>query len=222
MSTFIDLLEIEFQRNTNVNRSISQKAYIRDQFEYFGLDSPTRRQIQKPFLLTKFLPSKTEAKKIIIELWGKPQRDFQYVAQELAFKYLKSFEKEDITLFEYMVAHKSWWDTVDYIAPKLIGNYFLKFPEERDIYIQKWIDSNNIWLQRSAILFQLKYKLNLDIDFLEKIICSLNKTNEFFINKAIGWILREYGKTNPSWVVEFVNKTYLSNLSKKEALRLIQ
>jgi len=222
MSDFIELLELEFQRNANIKRSISQKAYMRNQFEYFGLDSKTRRQIQKPFLLTNFLPKKSEAKEIIIELWRKPQRDFQYVALELAFKYLKSFEKEDITLFEYMVIHKSWWDTIDYIAPKLIGNYFLKFPEQRDFYVKRWIASNDIWLQRSAILFQLKYKSNLDVDFLEKTICSLNKTNEFFINKAIGWVLREYGKTNPNWVIEFTNKTFLSNLSRREALRLIQ
>ena len=130
-------------------------------------------------------------------------------------------EKEDIDLFEYMVTNKSWWDTIDYIAPKLIGNYFKKFPEHRELYIQKWIASNHIWLQRSAILFQLKYKSDLDMKFLERIILSLNNTDEFFINKAIGWVLREYSRTNPNWVVEFVKKIPLSNLSKKEALRLI-
>lgn len=218
---FVELLEIEFQRQANDHRSISQKAYMRNQFEYFGLDAATRRQIQKPFLLTKFLPSKKEGFKIVRELWKMPHRDFQYVAQELAFKYVKVLEKEDIDLFEYMVTNKSWWDTIDYIAPKLIGNYFKKFPEHRELYIQKWIASNHIWLQRSAILFQLKYKSDLDMKFLERIILSLNNTDEFFINKAIGWVLREYSRTNPNWVVEFVKKIPLSNLSKKEALRLI-
>lgn len=218
---FIELLEVELLQKANLERSISQKLYMRNQFEYFGLDAATRRQIQKPFLVTKYLPIKNEATELITTLWKKPQRDFQYVAQELAFKYIKSVEIEDIALFEYMVTHKSWWDTIDYIAPKLIGNYFLKFPEQRNQYVEKWIASNNIWLQRSAILFQLKYKSNLDPDFLEKVILSLNNTNEFFINKAIGWILREFSRTNPTWVLKFVKTNTLSNLSKKEALRLI-
>lgn len=218
---FIELLEVEFQRHANYQRCIGQKAYMRNQFDFFGLDAATRRKVQQPFLLSKFLPSKSEAHQLIIKLWKKPQRDFQYVAQELAFKYVNVLEKDDIQLFEYMVVHKSWWDTIDYIAPKLIGNYFNKYPEQRETYIQKWIASENSWLQRSAILFQLKYKSNLDTELLEKIINSLNETNEFFINKAIGWILREYSRTNPNWVIAFVKKTPLSNLSKKEALRLI-
>ena len=218
---FIELLEVEFLRHANHQRSINQKAYMRNQFEYFGLDATIRRQIQQPFLSSKFLPSKNEANTLIIELWKKPQRDFQYVAQELAFKYVKIFEKDDIILFEYMITHKSWWDTIDYIAPKLIGNYFKKYPEQRDTYVKKWVASNNIWLQRSAILFQLKYKSDLDTNCLENIIRSLNNSSEFFINKAIGWILREYSRTNPNWVIEFVKKTSLNNLSKKEALRLI-
>ena len=124
---FIELLEVEFQRHANYQRSIGQKAYMRNQFDFFGLDAATRRKVQQPFLLSKFLPSKSEAHQLIIKLWKKPQRDFQYVAQELAFKYVNVLEKDDIQLFEYMVVHKSWWDTIDYIAPKLIGNYFNKY-----------------------------------------------------------------------------------------------
>jgi len=88
--------------------------------------------------------------------------------------------------------------------------------------IKKWIKSNNVWLQRSALLFQLKYKTALDTDLLDFTINSLLDTKEFFINKAIGWILREYSKNNPQWVINFVEKTKLSALSKREALRLIK
>jgi len=87
--------------------------------------------------------------------------------------------------------------------------------------VKKWLLSNNIWLQRSALLFQLKYKENIDTVLLSATINSLLGSKEFFINKAIGWILREYSKTNAIWVMEFANKTALSSLSKKEALRLI-
>ncbi len=121
-----------------------------------------------------------------------------------------------------MVVNKSWWDTIDFISPKLIGEYFRVYTHQREGQVEKWIASNNIWLQRSAILSQLNYKDELDTDFLSYVINSLLGSKEFFINKAIGWILRNYSRVNPKWVVEFVEKTNLNNLSRKEALRLMK
>ena len=135
--------------------------------------------------------------------------------------YIRQMEEEDINLFEFMVTHKSWWDTVDYIANKLMGAYFREFPEKRHEYVRKWIASNNIWLQRSALLFQLKYKSDLDPELLGSTIRQLLGSKEFFINKAIGWVLREYSRTNPEWVKEFADMTELQPLSAREALRLM-
>ena len=113
----------------------------------------------------------------------------------------------------------SWWDTIDFISTKLVAQYFISFPEKRDEVIDRWISSGNLWLRRSAILFQLKYKDRMDIHFLVGIIERLIPSQEFFINKAIGWVLREYAKTNPGWVQSYVETTPLSNLSKREALK---
>ncbi|PCJ96545.1 MAG: DNA alkylation repair protein [Flavobacteriaceae bacterium] len=218
---YINALELEFESQANVKRAMQQKAYLRGQFEYYGLTTTERREIQKPFFIKAFLPQKNELAAIIKTLWEKPQREYHYFAQELAFKYVKQLEKEDIALFEYMVTHNSWWDTVDHIANKLIGTYFKMYPEQRHKYVQKWLASNTIWLQRSALLFQLKYKQDVDTELLSSSINALLGSKEFFINKAIGWMLREYSRTNPKWVIEFTNSTALSPLSKKEALRLI-
>ena len=222
MEDFIHTLEKEFEKRANPKIAIEQKAYLRNQFEFYGFKAPERREILKPFLIKKYLPKKTELDKIVRILWEKPQRDFQHFSLELTFKYVKQFEINDIELLEFMVIHKSWWDTVDFIAYKLMGAYFEKFPEQIDKYVKKWLKSKNIWLQRSALLFQLKYKEALDVNLLSTTINSLLGTKEFFINKAIGWVLREYSKTNPKWVLEFTNNTALSNLSKREALRLIK
>ena len=221
MENYIETLQVEFQKNANANIAIQQKAYMRDQFEYYGMKTDKRREIQKPFLVKEFLPEKNKAHTIIKALWDMPERDYHYFSQELAFKYVRKMERKDIALFEFMVTHKSWWDTVDFIAVKLMGAYFKAFPEERSTYVQKWIKSNNIWLQRSALLFQLKYKQEIDPILLNSTINSLLGSKEFFINKAIGWVLREYSRTDPKWVTNFSNKTELSNLSKKEALRLL-
>lgn len=221
MKNFIETLKLEFEQNSNHKTAIDQKAYLRNQFDFYGLKTLKRREIQKPFLIKEFLPNKKGLKTLVNLLWEKPQIEYHYFAQELTFKYVKQLEKDDIKLFEYMVTHKSWWDTVDFIAVKLMGAYFKTFPEQKTKYINKWLKSNNIWLQRSALLFQLKYKEEIDSMLLSHSINSLLGSNEFFINKAIGWVLREYSRTNPSWVLNFVNKTELNTLSQREALRLI-
>ncbi|MRI01891.1 DNA alkylation repair protein [Kriegella sp. EG-1] len=218
---YLNALTHEFEAVSNSELASIQKAYLRNQFEFFGIKTPERRIAQKPFLVKEYLPSKENLDPLIRTLWNKPQREFHYFAQELAYKYRKQLDIEDIILFEFMVITKSWWDTVDFIATNLISDYFKKFPNQRDVITRKWIASNNIWLQRCCLLFQLKWKDNIDNLFLEKTICSLLGSKEFFINKAIGWILRQYSRTNPNWVLDFVSRTNLHSLSKKEALRLL-
>lgn len=131
----------------------------------------------------------------------------------------KKAEKERIDLYEYLIVNKSWWDTIDYSASNLVGVHFQKFPELIQPYTEKWMDSGNMWLQRTSLLFQLKYKKATDLELLTDYIHQLQGSKEFFINKAIGWILREYSKTNAAWVVDFVNSNQLAPLSHREALK---
>ncbi|MFB0997100.1 MAG: DNA alkylation repair protein [Flavobacteriales bacterium] len=218
---FVTQLETDFRQQADRNIAVNQEAYLQNQFELYGLPTPLRKVIQKPFLLKENLPNKKELPHIITELWSKPQREFQYFAIDLNRKYLKKIEFQDIELFELMITNKSWWDTVDLIATNLVGAYFKLFPEQIIPVTKKWMNSDNMWLQRTCLIFQLKYKEEIDTDLLTDYILQLKDTKEFFINKAIGWILREYTRKNPEWVIDFVNKYELSNLSKREALKLI-
>jgi len=219
---YIQILKAEFQKAANPKISKEMAAYMRNQFAFLGIKTPERRNIQKPFLHKDALPDKSQLHKTVRHFWNKAEREYQYFAQELAMKYSKNIEPDDIELYEYMITNKSWWDTVDMIATKLVGAYLKKYPNRINEYVNKWIASGNIWLQRTAILFQLKYKNDLDTELLQEIILQLKDTDEFFINKAIGWILREYAKINPQWVIDFTNKTKLNNLSMREALKNIK
>jgi len=195
---------------------------MKNKFEFFGVKSPVRKEIQKLFFAKDKLPPKPDVEKVVRELWSMPERELQYFAMELFWKFKRQFEEKDIELMEFMVVTKSWWDTVDMVAGRLMAEYFLKFPHKRKEYVDKWLVSGNIWLQRSATLFQLNYKEKMDVELLSYVISFLLGSNEFFINKAIGWVLRNYSKTNPAWVTEFADKTELSNLSRREALRLLK
>lgn len=221
MKEYISTLRTEFKRNANPGIASGQKAYMKNKFEFYGINAPLRKELQKPFLLKLHLPAKKDLGKIVKTLWELPQREFQMFAQELAGKYKKELVKEDIKLLQYMITHKSWWDTVDFIAAHLVGAYFKIYPELRQKITDKWLKSGNMWLQRSALLFQLKYKAEVDVDLLSINIKYLLGSKEFFINKAIGWALRQYSKTNPDWVRSFVSNNNLHPLSRREALRLI-
>ena len=139
---------------------------------------------------------------------------------ELMSKQLnKKFKLEDIRLIEFLISNHSHWDTVDFIAKHILGNYLIQFPKETERIIEKMSDSENFWFNRSAILYQLGYKnkTNSNILFYE---CQKHSgSKEFFIQKAIGWALREYAKSNPDAVKDFVKSNQLAPLSTREALK---
>jgi 3-methyladenine DNA glycosylase AlkD len=136
-------------------------------------------------------------------------------------KYKKVWTANDIRLFEYMVLNKSWWDTVDYISNKLIGPWLLKHPEQILPVTGKWNRGKNMWLQRLSLIFQLTYGMKTDKQLLEQHILTLQRSKEFFVQKAIGWSLRQYSKYDPKWVTGFVKSTKLSTLAHREALKVI-
>jgi 3-methyladenine DNA glycosylase AlkD len=114
---------------------------------------------------------------------------------------------------------RSWWDTVDALATGVVGPLVLRNPELASV-MDEWLASANIWLARTAILHQLRYREHTDSERLFSYCLARSADTEFFIRKAIGWALREYSKTDASAVRQFVaeNEHNLSGLSKREAL----
>lgn len=154
-------------------------------------------------------------------LLGKDAREYQYVAAN----YLKAMQsyltESDLPKLERLVVTKSWWDTVD-ILDRVVGSLVYDKPEQGEIILQ-WSLSDNIWLRRVAIDHQLLRKEKTDVQLMEKILLNNLDQPEFFINKAIGWALRDYSKTNPDWVASFIekNKERMAELSIKEASKYL-
>ena len=196
--------------------------YMKGKFDYFGIKSPLRKEISKPFLVKNNLPPLDDVPNIMQELWNQPQRELQYFALELLQRYEKISPLNWIDLYEGLITQKSWWDTVDGLAASQVGSHFNKFPEQISSYTQKWMKSENMWLQRTCLIFQLKYRDQTDFDLMKSFIIPLADSKEFFIRKAIGWALRQYSRTNAQAVVDFVANQPLSNLSSREALRLLK
>jgi 3-methyladenine DNA glycosylase AlkD len=217
---YIIQIKKEFAAGANATKALGAKAYLLHQFEFYGLQTPERRKICKTFYKANPVISHTELTKIIKEAFNEPQRELHYFAIELLAFHHKLWTNKTITLIEWMLTHKSWWDSVDSTNSNVIGKYFIKFPALLESTTHKWNNASNIWLQRMSILFQLPYKEKTNTELLEKYIVNRMDSNEFFVNKAIGWALRAYAYTNKKWVIRFVeDQPQLSNLSKREALK---
>jgi 3-methyladenine DNA glycosylase AlkD len=221
--TFIENLETDLINNRAPEKVVAWESYMKNNFQFLGVVTEKRRLILKKHLDDNKQEIKTNFRTIAWKLFNKKEREFHYCGQEIIIKEIKKkYVKEDIYLIEKFITTNSWWDSVDFLAKYLLGNYLLQFPEEKYKVIERFSNSDNLWLNRSAIIFQLSYKQNTDFDLL-KSECEKHKdSNAFFIQKAIGWALRDYSKYNPNGVREYVNATHLKPLSQKEALRKIK
>ena len=219
---FILALETAFAANKNSENAFAMAKYMKNNFPFFGIKTEERRRIFKEIWKENKPEVSATARVITLDLYSKKEREFHYCAIEILIKELKgNYIKKDIQLIEKLILNNSWWDSVDTIAKYILGEYLLEFPLETKNVIERFSNSENMWLNRSAILFQLGYKQKTNTDFLFSECLKQAYSKEFFIQKAIGWALREYAKSNPEIVRQFVENSNLKPLSTKEALKNI-
>ena len=215
----LDLIT-DFEENRNELLAESMSKYMQDKFRFLGIRGATRTEIYK-----KYFPDARKTKIIdwdfVESCWNKEEREFQYVVVYYLKAMQKFLKREDISRLKYLIVTKSWWDTVDLLA-KVVGSLVIRI-EGYDQIMLEWSKDSNIWLRRVAILHQLSFKEKVDEKVLYEILKNNLGDNEFFINKAIGWALRDYSKSNPEWVTKFIekNRENMANLSLREASKYL-
>lgn len=219
---YLHYLAVEMAHLADPGRAVQQKRYMKDKFEFFGLGTPTRRPLTRVWMKREGIFYGEELEAFVKMSFGRAQRELHYAAIEMVERAQKKSAGEQIELLEWMVTHKSWWDSVDVVA-KLIGRHFRRFPEMTVPVTERWMNSENMWLQRVCIIFQLEYKTETDFDLLSKYILQLADSKEFFIRKAQGWALRQYSKSKPELVSRFLSQhgSRLSGLTVREASKYI-
>jgi 3-methyladenine DNA glycosylase AlkD len=219
MDAYVDGIINLFVANADPVAAAPMKAYMRNQFEYLGIKTPQRRELLQQFYAEFGLPPLDHLAIILFELWDLPEREFQYAALGILGKFEKQLPDRFIDAIERLITMKSWWDTVDSLAAGTVGIHFKRYPQIRDVVLPRWRQADDFWLRRTCILFQLNYKENTDFSLLKDILRENLGSKEFFINKAIGWALRQYTRVDPDGVRNFVAKTPLAPLSAREALK---
>lgn len=203
--------------------------YQRNQFPFLGIKSQMRRDIFKPYLKEakaeaklRFMENPNQAIidwAFVDEFWSFSEREFQYIVCDYLKEMKKYLQVDDLPRLKTLIVQKSWWDSVDALV-KTIGYLVHKNPGLKSEMVA-WSLSDNIWLKRTSMIHQLGMKGQTDTILLAETCENCLHTDEFFINKGMGWILRDYAKTNQTWVENFLknHESDLHNLTWREATK---
>jgi 3-methyladenine DNA glycosylase AlkD len=216
----IEQLTALFEEHRNDDNAGPMRKYMKDHFPFLGIKSPLRKELEKQFFKETGILKEEFNKDFVVGLWEKDEREYQYTAITYTGKFIKKLPKDAIQFLERLITTKSWWDSVDSIAP-LVGELARKYPELVEETINHWSVDENYWLRRVAILFQLKYKQQTNEALLYDYMVKNADSKEFFLQKAIGWALREYSKTNPESVKAFIEGNQLAPLSIREGSKYL-
>lgn len=212
-----------FEPAADPERAAFMSAYMKGHFSFLGITSPERRALARDALAGLPTPTEDDVAAVVLGAWGLEAREYQYAAADYGVRHVRRCSSGFLAVAERLITTKSWWDTVDLLAARVAGPLVSATPSLRH-EMDRWLQSDDRWMARSALLHQLKYKQATDADWLFAACLRRAPDTDFFLRKAIGWALREYSKTDAEAVHRFVadHDAELSGLSRREALKWLR
>ena len=200
-------------------RAAPMAAYMKHRFSFLGIPTPERRRLIKPLIRAgRGQPLNWH---FMEDCWANPYRELQYVATDYLRSRQSQLDERDLPRLQGFMVRKAWWDSVDaFIGP--LGHLVQRYPAVR-VEIIAMAQAEDFWLRRAAITCQLLAKERTDRALLATVLNHNLGATEFFINKAIGWALRQYSKTDAAWVRAYLaeHRDGLSRLSVREASKYL-
>lgn len=219
--TRVTFVQAELAANANPEKAGPMAAYMKTEDPFYGVQKPARSAIYKEMNRRFPIEDADEYERAVLELWALPHREEKYLALGIATGFRKFITFDRINLYRRLITDGAWWDFVDEIAARAVGIVWLDDRSRTTPLMSRWIDDEDLWIRRTAIIGQLKHKSETDSDLLFDFCLRRAHEPEFFIRKAIGWALREYAKTDPGAVLDFTttHRDRLSSLSFREATK---
>ena len=212
---------VDFNFVPNVTNQAAMAKYMLNQFPFAGLKTPERKLQSRPLLLASRGWSVPTVIQTVNDLYARDEREYQYLAIDLARKHVRQYELADLVALSPLVMRKSWWDSVDAWRP-LFGDYVRLYQQTMADVFGIFAEHDNFWMRRVAITLQLASKDATDTTLLTRAIEYDIDTDEFFIQKAVGWALRQYSKTDSAWVRQFmIDHSQLSTLAVREGSKYL-
>ncbi len=196
-------------------------AYMKSSMPFLGVSCPTVRKSVRALAKEHPFTGVEQLGATVVQLWaGAEFREERYAAIMLTDSRLARGQMRLLPFYAGVVETGQWWDYVDSVAPRLC-ELLQAHRDVMDPLLRAWSTHANFWFRRAAIIAQLPAKESTDTGLLHQVIAANLGDTEFFIRKAIGWALRQYAKTDPDWVRDFVTRHggQLSPLSRREALK---
>jgi len=218
-----ELIRQILANSANPENAAPMQAYMKSEMPFRGVKAGDRKAIFSHVIKKVPVKSLDEYERIIRELWYANYREERYMAVTLARRFKKFQVIEMLPLYKMMIQTGAWWDYVDELAAHLVGSLLRKYPDEIKPILKQWIEDEDVWIRRSAILAQLQFKGETDAKLLFEFCESRLDESVFWITKAIGWALRAYSKTEPFAVRSFVDhhRDRMSRVTLKEAVKYI-
>ncbi|MBX6384432.1 MAG: DNA alkylation repair protein [Microbispora sp.] len=224
MMTLLKAVRLALTEAADPARAASMRSYMKSEMPFLGVPAVRRRPVLRKVFAEHRLSSAPEWRRAVLTLWREAEyREERYAAIELSgHRFYRPWQTlYTVPMYEEMIVTGAWWDLVDDIAVHQIGTLLRLYPESMRRQVLEWAHDPNLWKRRTAILCQISFKEQTDVHLLYACIEPSLSDTDFFARKAIGWALREYGKTNPEEVLRYVNHMGISGISRREALRYI-
>ncbi|MFH0883705.1 MAG: DNA alkylation repair protein, partial [bacterium] len=219
-----DSIRDQLARRGDPVRAKGAQAYMKSEMPFRGVDARGQREIHRACLKQHPVRSIDELRNATLDLWDRAEyREERYAAQEILKKYSKFLDISDRTLLRHIIITGAWWDYVDFVAKWVVGDLLKRYPEEMKQELMEWIEDEDLWIRRAAILAQLSFKDKTDTQLLFNFCDRCLEETTFWMRKAIGWALREYSKTNPGKVRQFIakNRDRMAGLTLREASKYV-
>lgn len=222
MIQLVSTIEQALYHVRDPHRVVQMEAYMKNHFSFIGVMSGPRKAIFQQFKPALQALHSEQTWAFIYECWAQPSRELQYIGiDHLIACYKKIAQASDGPHLTFLLTNQTWWDSLDLLASHVVGHYARQFPEAFAALAKDWESATDFWLHRTLLIHQLKYKKQTDLALLQYYINTFKWNKEFFIQKAIGWSLREVSKWHPDWVQQIVHEENLQGLAKREALKYV-
>jgi len=222
MIALVQEIQSVLENAKDPSRVEQMEGYMKNHFSFIGVMSGPRKAIFQEFKPQLQQLSSEQSWEFIYECWVNPYREVQYIAiDHLLANYKKKAQSSDGQHFTFVLSNQTWWDSLDLLAAHSVGHFARQFPSAFSELAQEWESSAHFWLHRTLLIHQLKYKQQTNLELLQYYIHTFKWNKEFFIQKAIGWSLREVSKWNPDWVRQVVESENLLGLARREAMKYV-
>jgi 3-methyladenine DNA glycosylase AlkD len=230
VDTVLDRLVAAYGAAADPALAAPMTAYMRGRFPFLGIPAVPRRALSRGVLAGLPAPAEEDLRAIALRCWELPEREYQLFACDLLIRHAArpaaggrggaALGAGFLPTAHTLITTKSWWDTVDGLATRVVGPIVARHPDSRAT-MDDWLATDELWLIRTAILHQLTYRGATDAAWLFAACAARAEHPDFFIRKAIGWALRQYARIDPEAVRRFVaeHRDRLSALSIREATK---